>query len=177
MDVTQDGNTITVKGGVMHQSNVNIQVPAQTSLRLKTMSGGSILVEGISGEIEAENMNGAVTITSASGSVVAHSMNGAIKVSLDHVTPGKAMSFSTMNGTIDVTLPADVKANLKMKTDHGEIYSDFDVKVDGPHPPTVTNRNGRRRVRFDQTTYGAINGGGPEMNFLTYNGDILIHKK
>jgi hypothetical protein len=25
--------------------------------------------------------------------------------------------------------------------------------------------------------YGSINGGGPEMQFVTYNGNILIHKK
>ena len=34
-----------------------------------------------------------------------------------------------MNGEIDVTLPADIKANLKMKVDNGDMYTDFDVKL------------------------------------------------
>jgi hypothetical protein len=33
------------------------------------------------------------------------------------------------------------------------------------------------KVRIDRAMYGAINGGGPEMQFVTYNGNILIHKK
>jgi DUF4097 and DUF4098 domain-containing protein YvlB len=126
-------------------------------------------------------MNGAVTVTNASGSVIANSMNGKINVALNRVTPGKSMSFSTMNGTIDVTLPADVKANLKLKTDNGEIYTDFDVKLDGTsHPPVVEDQRksgGRYRVKVDKAMYGSINGGGPEMQFVTYNGNILIHKK
>jgi len=181
VDITEDNNIVTVHGGVMRLTDVAIQVPTQTSLRLQTLNGGAIVVESISGEIEAENMNGAITISNASGSVIANSMNGKINVSLDRATPGKSMSFSTMNGTIDVTLPSDIKANLKMKTDNGEIFTDFDVKLDSSsHPPVVEDQRktgGRYRVRMDKAMYGSINGGGPEMQFVTYNGNILIHKK
>lgn len=180
LDVTEDNNIITVHGGLMGSADVTIQVPVETSLKLQTLNGGKIVVENISGEIEAENMNGSITIAGASGSVLANSMNGKITVGLNRVTPNKTMSFSTMNGTIDVTLPADVKANLKMKTDNGEIYSDFDVRLTGSHPPEVDDQRrsgGRYRVKLDKSMYGTINGGGPEMQFVTYNGSILIHKK
>jgi DUF4097 and DUF4098 domain-containing protein YvlB len=181
LDVTEDSNTITVKGGIMRSADLTIQVPTQTSLRVRTMNGGSIVIENVAGEIDAQNMNGSVTITNAAGSVLANSMNGKINVSLNRVTPNKTMSFSTMNGTIDVTLPADVKANLKLKTDNGEIYTDFDVKLDGSsHPPTVEDNRkngGRYHVKLDKAMYGSVNGGGPEMQFVTYNGNILIHKK
>ena len=73
-----------------------------------------------------------------------------------------------MNGTVDVTLPADVKANLRMKTENGEIWSDFDVKLDPTsRPPVVDDQRksgGRYRVRMDKSMYGTINGGGPEMH-------------
>ena len=56
------------------------------------------------------------------------------------------MSFSTMNGDIDVSLPADTKARVKMKADNGEIYSDFEVQQE-PGPAgtkvTETGRQGR----------------------------------
>jgi DUF4097 and DUF4098 domain-containing protein YvlB len=171
---------MTVQAGLMHPVNLTIQVPVQTSLRLTTMTGGRIEVENVSGEIEAENMNGAVTLTNVSGSVVANSMNGRVTVSLDRAAPNKTMSFSTMNGAIDVTLPADIKANLRMRADNGEIFTDFDVKLDGSHPPQVDDQRkngGRYRVRVDKTLYGSINGGGPEIRFTTYNGNITIHKK
>ncbi len=180
LDVTEDNNVVTVQAGIMHSADLNIQVPVQTSLRLTTMNGGKIQVENVSGEIEAQNMNGAVTLTNVSGSVVANSMNGRVTVSLDHVTPNKTMSFSTMNGPIDVTLPGDMKADLRMRTDNGDIFTDFDVKLQGSGPPIVDDQRGnggRYRVRVDKTLYGSINGGGPEIRFTTYNGTITIHKK
>jgi len=184
LEVTEENNTVKVSSGGFpfnRGGDVVIQVPTQTSVKVTARFGHAIVIENITGEIEADNMNGQVTITNVSGSVVAHSMNGKITASLNSVTPDKPMSFSTMNGEIDVTLPASVKANLRLKTDHGDIFSDFDIKVDSTvQPPQVDDnrkKGGRYRVRFDRGTFGTINGGGPEMQFTTFNGNILIHKK
>jgi hypothetical protein len=182
-EVTEENNTVTVKSGVWAPlGDVTIQVPVDTSVTVKTMTGKSVVVENINGEIEANNMNGEVNVTNASGSVVAHSMNGKVVVSLNKVTSGKNMSFSTMNGSVDVTLPADTKANLKMRADNGEIYTDFDVKMEAQSAPEVKEektKSGkvRRRVVREGTQEGTINGGGAEMQFTTFNGRILIHKK
>ncbi len=181
LDIVEDNNVIRVRGGISGSVDVVIQVPTQTSLNLKSLNGGRIVVENVAGEIEAENLNGAIEITNASGAVVAHSQNGKITVSLNRVTPNKSMSFVTMNGTVDVTLPADVKANLRMKTENGEIWSDFDIKLDPTsRPPVVDDQRksgGRYRVRLDKSMYGTIGGGGPELIMQTFNGSILIHKK
>jgi len=178
-DVREENNNIVVRGS-LSGGDVVIQVPLQTALSLKSLNG-SIVVENISGEIDASNLNGPVTITNASGAVLAHTMNGKITVSLTQVVPDKSMSFSTMNGEIDVTLPSAAKARLKMKTDHGEIYTDFDVKTDAAGPAPIIedtrSKSGRYRVRVDRSVYGSINGGGPEMQFTTYNGRITIRKK
>lgn len=181
LDIVEDNNVITIKGGFAGSADVVMQVPRQTSLNLKSLNGGKILVENIAGEIDAENLNGSIEVTNASGAVVAHSQNGKITVSLNRVTPNKSMSFVTMNGTVDVTLPADVKANVRMKTENGEIWSDFDVKLDPTNrPPVVDDQRksgGRYHVRIDKSIYGTINGGGPELIMQTYNGSILIHRK
>lgn len=185
LDITEESNTVRVNsqgifGGTAR--DMVIQVPAQTSVNVKTMFGGNMTIENIAGDIEAENFNGQVTITNASGSVVAHSMNGKITVSLNRVPPDKSMSFSTFNGDVDVTLPADTKARFKMRTDFGDIFTDFDVKMEANAAPVVEEGKDnkgrpRRRVRVDGTQTGTINGGGPEMQFTTFNGRILIHKK
>jgi hypothetical protein len=182
VDATQENNVVRVKGGFWDRLNIQIKVPKQTTLDLKTMSG-SISVEAISGEMTIDAMNGHINVQDASGPVVAHSMNGRIVASLAQVSAAKASSFSSMNGSIEVTLPADLKARLKMKTDHGEIYTDFDVKVESstgsPAPaPDGSGKNGTLVLpHTDRTLYGTINGGGPEMQFITYNGRIVIRKK
>ena len=185
LDITEENNTVRVNsqgifGGTAR--DMVIQVPAQTSVNVKTMFGGNMTIENVAGDIEAENFNGQVNISNASGSVVAHSMNGKITVSLNRVPTDKSMSFSTFNGDVDVTMPADTKARFKMRTDFGDIFTDFDVKMEANAPPVVDeqkDKNGksRRRVRVDGTQSGTVNGGGPEMQFTTFNGRILIHKK
>lgn len=181
IEATQENNVVRVKGGIWERGDVEIRVPRQTALDLKTMNG-SIVVEGISGEIAIDAMNGRISVQDASGPVIAHSMNGRIVASLVGVSSAKASSFSSMNGNIEVTLPADLKARLKMKTGRGEIYTDFDVKVESstttPDPVADDRRkHGPFPLPLDRTMYGTINGGGPEMQFTTYNGRIVIRKK
>lgn len=182
VEATQENNVVRVKGGTWDRLDIQIKVPKQTTLDLKTMNG-SISVEGISGEVTIDAMNGHINVQDAAGPVVAHSMNGKITASLAQLSAAKASSFSSMNGSIEVTLPADLKARLKMKTDRGEIYTDFDVKVDTAVGSTPLVSDGRAKSGgialppTDRTLYGTINGGGPEMQFITYNGRIVIRKK
>jgi hypothetical protein len=181
LEVEEDDNVITIKTGLMSSSNLMITVPVNTSLNLKGTNGGHINVDGVNGELDINNLNGSIALTNVSGSVIAHSLNGSVKVTMNHVDPGKQLSFSTLNGSIDVTLPADLKANLKLKADNGSIYTDFDVKFDASASKPITEstggENGRFHVHYDKTIYGTINGGGPEVSFQTFNGRISIRKK
>jgi len=176
--VEEEDNQVVVHASPSH-SSVVISVPADTSLDLHTMSG-AIDVEGVNGEIAVDTMSGKVTVTGVSGNVLAHSQNGSLTASMNRVDPAKPLSFTTMNGTIDVTLPADYKGNVKLSSNHGAIYTDFDFKLGGS---TITQSNnsveGRYKVVInqDRTFSGTINGGGPEATFKTFNGAIYIRKK
>ena len=176
LNVEESDNQITVRAA-LHSASLTISVPADTSLVLHTMSG-QIQVDGVKGEFDLNSMSGAITLNGVSGNILAHTMNGAIKATIDAVDPAKPLSFSTMNGTIDVTLPADFKSNVKLRTDHGAIYSDFEFKM-GPGVLTEKNdtSDGKFRVKMDSTISGTINGGGVEANFKTYNGTIYLRKK
>jgi hypothetical protein len=185
LNATEQNNVVRVNGAMLGRTDLTIQVPVETSVTVNVFAGDAISIENISGEIEASNMAGPVTIINSSGSVVAHSMSGKITVALNKVTPDKSMSFSTMNGDIEVTLPADTKARLKMKTYNGEVFTDtdFDVKEEpgvSPVQETRTYKGKTKVFRYrhgDGSSYATINGGGPEYQFTTFNGHILIHKK
>jgi hypothetical protein len=168
--VEERDNTVTVSSGP-EPVDLVIQVPFDAALRLKTVNGGTA-VEGISGEIEAEAVNGAIVLKNVSGAVVAHSLNSGVTVVFDKAPPDKAMSFSTMNGNVDVTMPAGAKARVKMKTGNGEIRSDFDIQLQPEPGPT-----GAPRTRLNKAISGTINGGGAEMQFTTFNGTIYLRRK
>ncbi len=180
LTVEESDNTVSIGARPSEDISVTIQAPFATSLKLHAVNGGDIIVDNISGEIEIDNTNGNVTANHISGSAILHALNGKVLGTLDKVTPDKAMSFSSLNGDIDITLPADFKARVKLKSDNGEILSDFEVKLDasGRQPIVEDNRpsRGKYRVRFDKVIYGTINGGGPEMQFTTFNGNVYIRK-
>src|SRR6266571_514027 len=131
LTVEEEDNVVNVSTGPMgHTVDLTLQVPLATSLKLGCLNDGDIVVEKVEGEIEANNLNGPVTLTNVSGVVVAHSLNGEVVTQMDKVTPDKPMSFSTLNGDIDVTLPVNIKANVKLETQNGAIYTDFAIVLD-----------------------------------------------
>ncbi len=181
ISVEEENNTVKIHSSMGRGRDLLVRVPFATSLKVECMNGGDIKVDRVTGDIDLQNLNGAVTATNVSGSVIAHSLNGQVLVTLDKVTPDKPMSFSSLNGDVDVTLPGDTRGTVRMKTDHGEIFSDFDIKINpsaaAPVVEDSRGKGGRYRVKVDSTTVGALNGGGPDLTFKTFNGNIYIRKK
>ncbi len=180
LSVEEEDNVMSISTESMNRTiDLTIQVPRNTALKLGCLNDGDIKVEGVNGEIEVNNTNGAVTLTNISGSVVAHALNDDIIVTFAKITPDKSMSFSSLNGDIDVTFPPDLKAKVKMKTDNGDVYSDFDIKLEAATSrmeEDTRKEGGKYRLKVEKAMYGLINGGGPEMQFATFNGDIYIRR-
>jgi DUF4097 and DUF4098 domain-containing protein YvlB len=181
LTIEESDNVITVGTRSPGENiSLNIQVPFNTSLKLHAVNGKQIVIDQITGDVEVDCTNSNATVTHVSGSAIVHSLNGNVLVSLDKVTGDKPMSFSSLNGNIDVTLPGDTKARLRMKTDNGAIYSDFDIALDATARTPAVEENksgkGRYRVRFDHTMFGTINGGGPELALTNFNGNIYLRK-
>jgi DUF4097 and DUF4098 domain-containing protein YvlB len=164
--LTEQNNVITLNGGTRKTANLTIQVPHQTSLQLRCVNCGELQIEGVEGDIDVNTVNGGIRLTNVSGSVLAHSLNNNVTATIDRVDTSKAMSFSSMNGSIDCTFPANLKANVKMRTTNGKIDTDFEIRLAGGEA-----------IRMDRGISGTINGGGPEVVFKAFNGSIRIRKK
>jgi len=180
LEVEESNNVVSISAeSWKYAVDITIQVPRASSLELHSTNDGDIVVENVGGEIEVENVNGSNTLRNISGNAVVSTVNGDVTVTMTRVTPDKPMSFSSMNGDVDVTLPADVKANVKMKSQQGEIYSDFDItlkQASQKAEEVSKSGKGKYRISFEKNIYGAINGGGPEYAFNTFNGDVFIRK-
>jgi hypothetical protein len=181
ISIKEERNTMIISSeGMSTPANFEIEVPARTNLRLSTVNGSQISVDGVEGDMEIQNVNGSVTVTNVAGSVLASTTNGAVKATLTRVTAGKPMAFTSLNGQIDVTLPASMKADVKLRSDNGEVLTDFDIQLKPGPAPTVedtrNNRGGRYRVELNQAVYGTINGGGPEIELRTFNGRVILRK-
>jgi DUF4097 and DUF4098 domain-containing protein YvlB len=175
--VEEADNVISIGAAHNSDGSIVVQTPVNTSLKLSALHG-EIVVERISGEVAAKSTNGGITIRNVSGAVTANTLNGDLIVVFERVAEGKPMAFSSFNGDVDVTLPGAVKANIKAKAGRGDLYSDFDVKLEPARKPTTESAagKGKYKIVFDRTVTGSINGGGPELQFTTFNGEIFIRR-
>jgi hypothetical protein len=158
----------------------DIKVPVNTSIKISGANLDVIQIENVSGEIEVESANGEIKLINVSGTVVAQTTNGDVTAILNRIAPNKPMSFVTFNGDVDVTLPADTKATVRIKSNMGDVYSDFDVAL--KQTPAEMEKNpkkegGKFRISIDRSIFGTINGGGAEFKFQNYNGNIYLRKK
>jgi hypothetical protein len=179
--VEERNNRMELKAWPPHREiELRIQVPKQTQLELSTVNNGDIRVERVEGELEIGNVNGNIELTDVSGAVVAHTVNGRVLATLTRVATDKPMAFTSLNGAVDVTLPSTIKANLKLRTDNGSAFTDFDLNVQ-PTSSTVTpdsdpRGRGRYRIEVNKVISGSVNGGGPEIEMRTFNGNIYLRK-
>lgn len=107
-----------------HGTEFVVEVPRNTNLIVRTQLGGEIAVSKVDGDIDVNSMNGEVTLADISSSAVVSTMNGEVKVNFTKA-PTKPVSITSMNGEIDLRLPADTKANLRMRTHNGSIRTNF----------------------------------------------------
>ncbi|MDJ0838064.1 MAG: DUF4097 family beta strand repeat-containing protein [Acidobacteriota bacterium] len=156
-------------------TNLNIQVPRRTSLVLSTHRNGNIAVSDVTGDMELEAHAGDISVKNVSGSVLAHSLRGEITATLTGVTPGRAQSFSTLQGDVDVTLPPSVAAEFCMESQFGEVFTDFEIEMTGTRiSGGKRDRNGRFQLGLEKALYANVNGGGPRFDFKSLKGNIYI---
>jgi DUF4097 and DUF4098 domain-containing protein YvlB len=175
----EDNNTVSVHSGNPNQRvDLALKIPANLKhLSLHTVNGGDILVENVKGELEITNVNGGIRLKDVAGSVVANTVNGSVMVNLLSIDPTAPMAFSTLNGNIDVTLPGDTKADMKLKSDRGEVFSDFDFAINKSEPKVQKSESsGMYKLVLEDWVRGKVNGGGPEMMMKTMQGQIYIRR-
>ena len=70
LEVREENNNVTVKtsGIAMARAvDIEVQVPSNFSVKLKTLNDGVITVEDLNGELEVDNLNGNIALRNVSG--------------------------------------------------------------------------------------------------------------
>lgn len=175
MTITEENNYVRISTSSRKRTKYIVKVPRKFDVKISTVNSGTLEIENIEGEIEASNVNGSIYGKNISGSVLANTVNGRIVLQFAKVKANAPMSFRGFNGKIDVTLPKRTKANLKIRSDQGQIYSDFDMEID--EKPVIEEKKGnRRRIIVDKWVMAKINGGGPILTFKNHNGSVYIRQ-
>ena len=141
-------------------------------------TNASVVVRGASGVINAESVNGTLDVAGGDFQEVRlETVNGALRFDGGLIT-GAALDAETVNGSIELRLPAALGADFTISSYGGAIDSDFEVRL-GPGPI----RSRRQRDGHDGHDEGAkemrftTGGGGAKVSITTLNGRIALRKR
>lgn len=153
-----------------------IRVPRNAALRLCTINGGDVVVNGTRGDFEVDNVNGLIAMTQVAGAGSAHTVNGAVTVSFT-ANPKLPSSFKSVNGNIDVSFVEGLSADFAMKTLNGGLFTDFDAQPLANSVAAAGERqSGRFVYRANEFTRVRVGNGGPEIAFETLNGNVRARR-
>jgi hypothetical protein len=137
-----------------------VRVPSGVRFDGRTVNG-RVEANNLTADVEATTVNGDVEVTTT-GLASAKTVNGSITVVMGRADWADDLEFKTVNGSIDVSMPASLSAEVEVKTLNGEISSDF--------PLTVQGTFSRRHLS------GTIGGGGRTLQMETVNGSVNIRR-
>lgn len=141
-----------------------LRVPRQVRLDEISTLEGDIVVHDVQGSIEARNLHGDIEGINVSGSIVAHALTGNILVSLG-ASPDRRLPIrlATINGNVDLVMPAQANADLALSTVAGNI--------DGDYPFQVSS------VPGDSTRRAKVGAGGARVELRTVRGNIRVGQR
>jgi hypothetical protein len=134
-----------------------VQVPKGTKFSGWTVNG-AVEAQGLEGEVEAHTQNGAVRIETT-GIARASTVNGPIRAKIGAKSWSGTVALESVNGRLEVELPADIGAELKADTVHGSVR--------------IAPKMDAARVE-DNHVEGRLGKGGGELRLRTVNGPIDV---
>ena len=102
-----------------------VHVPDHARLDGVTSVNGEIRIAGTDGNINASTVNGNLNVKDAARDLKLATVNGAAAASMTRLEGKQSVSFSAVNGELDLTLPEDANARFSVTTLNGNITSDF----------------------------------------------------
>jgi hypothetical protein len=127
--------------------------------------GGEIVLVGSRGDADVTNRNGSVRVDDVAGPVRVSALNGSITGEVSGPLEPSA-SFASLNGEVDLMLPFDAAATVRLRTDNGRLRSDFPLEI--VDRPTSLGRGAEVRAE--------LNGGGSPLTATTRSGDVYLRR-
>ena len=148
-----------------------IQVPKGVTIVYEHSSshGDDVVFKNILGEIESTTNHNDVLLENVTGPITINTVNGDIDGSFTNVNQANPISIVSSHGDIDIGIPENTKANLKIDTSWGEIYSDLNI--------AVNREEGNMKSYGGNNVVGTLNGGGVSFQVKSTHGSIYLRKK
>ena len=110
----------------------DVQVPRSVSYEFDSIQSvsGDLEVSDVTGSLRAKTVSGGVRVKDVSGTVNAATVSGSVEVEIRRLEGKGDMKFSSVSGSVNVRLPADLDAEVEMSSVSGSLRTDFPIQVE-----------------------------------------------
>lgn len=141
-----------------------VTVPVATVLDSIDTVNGDVTVSGVSAEVVVETVNGEIDVEDLAGDANLSTVNGSIDARFNRLGGRQSVKAETVNGRVEVTLPADADVEISADTLNGSINArDFGMETE--------------KGFVGSDLRGDIGGGSARLNIDTVNGSIRIRSR
>jgi DUF4097 and DUF4098 domain-containing protein YvlB len=137
-----------------------VRVPAGARLEVANVNGG-VTVRGLDTPAAITTVNGDIDFVGA-GAHTLETVNGGVRARFTGRQLDGGVTIETVNGTVELTLPAGLNADIAGETVSGSIKSDFPLTIEGKWGPKEFT--------------GRIGNGGPRISIELVNGSVTLIK-
>jgi len=159
IEVIDDGNSVSIRTrypeGRTNNDPASVQytlhVPAGVQLDKISLVNGSLDVSHVLGEVNASLVNGTLKARDLSGRAKLSTVNGPNNVEFRSLNNVNEVKITSVNGSINLLLPAAPNADISASTVNGSLASDFPLQVQGrfmSHHLAGTLGNGGTRIEL-----------------------------
>ena len=205
--ISQDGNTLTVRsraasktwswrGSQRTEGKYTLKVPPSFNTDVRT-SGGSITLNGLTGEAKAKTSGGSIKVAELRGSLDAHTSGGSIRAnnvegpiavktsggSIDIANAKGKVDASTSGGSVSASFESPISDEVQLKTSGGGVTlkvpetSAFDLDASTSGGSVSSDLAVKTDGKPKRTSLrGPVNGGGKSVVLRTSGGSVKIKK-
>ncbi|MBK8504923.1 MAG: hypothetical protein IPL46_23525 [Saprospiraceae bacterium] len=171
LSVTKEDAFTVIKGVSLRSDNHYIvKIPKTVSVYYEHNSheGDDLQIKNVASEVEVSARFNSVRLENVTGPVAINTVHGDIDATFGAVDQGNSISLTSMHGHVDVTVPAQAKANFHLSSEWGEMYTDLNLTFENPE-----GMKNLSMKKFD----AKFNGGGVDFSVKSTHSDIYLRKK
>jgi DUF4097 and DUF4098 domain-containing protein YvlB len=152
-----------------------IKVPKSVNINASTVNDGDIVVEKMTGMVEANNINGSIKLTSLMKAANASTINGDVDIDYT-MNPQGECRFYSLNGDINALFQKGLAANLSFESFNGNFYTNID-KISAL-PAKLEKSTAGEGIKYKVSGHRyQVGSGGVFLDFETFNGDVYLKEK
>lgn len=168
LSATKSGNELLLEQiSNNNDSRFTIKVPKGVSIFYEhsTHNGDLIRLKNIESEIEIDANYNDIEFENLTGPIALNTVYGDIDGTFNKVSSTNDVAIYSVYGYVDVTVPGSTKADFRLSSSYGQMFTDLNLDVVG------SQRKDSKKIT------GSLNGGGIDFSIKASYDNIYLRKK